>query len=459
MKRKNKNKEEKTDKKVDYDILDNVDPQLLYEVQLELAEEILDEVNGTDKKSIEDYAAVGSLLKSSAERGINDCLWHYLTARLYYGTGKLRNALEELEWCDENGGLDEDGETFLRVCVNDINSLGGYYTEYEHDMVLDYITKKFGRISMMLPDPERTRINTEIAVIDPTKTLPWKLLVTVGMGANRMKIPEIAASYSSNRIELVMYLDPQSSSNSVAEACLLLREISKMPSESGEPILHGQLYSYDKPIFEGMPYKACMIVDPLVSCRGSFENMSLDEDNEDDVYFLVVIPLHEDEADYRRDDGPDELIKRLHGSDWVLKPNRPNRCAGYVKAEEIKIYGEMIDRASELGIGKYCMASKYIPIDGEEVMIMVRVFPELLGEYNSEMSGWMFFTKEEGPTVFVDPSSLRLEEINKVCSIDPGIIPYLTMPYGTKLIRRYRGGEFIPMKDDTDRDNDGRLPS
>ncbi len=453
--------EENTDDKIEYDLLDTVDSQLLYEVQLELAEEILDEVNGTDKKCIEDYAAAGSLLESSAERGIDDCRWHYLTARLYYDTGKLTSALEELEWCDKHGGLDDDGEVLLKVCVNDINSLGGLYTEYEHTQVMEYITKKFGSISMMLPDPHPTHIYTEIAVIDQMEESPFKLLVTIGMGANRMKIPEAASSYSSERIELVMFLDQKSSSDVIAEACSLLRSLSKLPSESGEPILHGQLYSYDGPVFDSMPYRFCMITDPLIFAHRSFNTLSLGGNDEDTVCFLAVIPLYDEEADYRKDNGPDDLIKRLHSTDWILTPNRPNRCAGYVETEEVKIYGEQIDRASELGIGKYCMASKYIPIDGKEVMFMVRVYPELFGEdeNDGEMSGWMFFSKEEDPTIFLDPSSLRLEEINKVCSIDPGIVPYLTMPFGTKLIRRYKGGEFIPVNDDADKDDGGKLPS
>ena len=74
--------------------------------------------------------------------------------------------------------------------------------------VEDHIIEHFGSISRTIPVKESENLNLRIYVIEPTKEKDFYTIVTCGMGAYKMELPDDFKDTDIDRIELLMYLSP-----------------------------------------------------------------------------------------------------------------------------------------------------------------------------------------------------------------------------------------------------------
>lgn len=88
--------------------------------------------------------------------------------------------------------------------------------------------------------------------------------------------------------------------------------------------------------------------------------------------------------------------------------------------------------------GEGCIASDMITKEGWKVGYMFRDEPL----ENQPDSGWHFFKGDESDEYSNDANNFHVFALNTICNYDPEIIPYLTSPVGTHLIRT-EGGTFI----------------
>lgn len=82
------------------------------------------------------------------------------------------------------------------------------FSPYELQTVEDHIIEHFGSISRTIPVKESENLDLRIYVIEPTKERDFYTLVTCGMGAYKMELPDDFKDTDLDRIELLMYLSP-----------------------------------------------------------------------------------------------------------------------------------------------------------------------------------------------------------------------------------------------------------
>ena len=82
------------------------------------------------------------------------------------------------------------------------------YTEEELDVVESHIEKHFGAYVNVFHEIVSPDIHLDICIVDPTEERNYYMLVTLGMGAHRMNVPEELAEYKLERAELMIALPP-----------------------------------------------------------------------------------------------------------------------------------------------------------------------------------------------------------------------------------------------------------
>lgn len=82
------------------------------------------------------------------------------------------------------------------------------FSPYELQTVEDHIIQHFGNISRTIPVKESENLDLRIYVIEPTKERDFYTLVTCGMGAYKMELPDDFKDTDLDRMELLTYLSP-----------------------------------------------------------------------------------------------------------------------------------------------------------------------------------------------------------------------------------------------------------
>ncbi|MBR6400433.1 MAG: DUF2185 domain-containing protein [Firmicutes bacterium] len=78
-----------------------------------------------------------------------------------------------------------------------------------------------------------------------------------------------------------------------------------------------------------------------------------------------------------------------------------------------------------------CIATNRITVDRFPVGYMYREVPDT----NFNDSGWRFYQGNEDEEYAYDLSNSGLHSLNDICNYDPAVLPYLSLPVGTGLIR------------------------
>jgi len=134
------------------------------------------------------------------------------------------------------------------------------------------------------------------------------------------------------------------------------------------------------------------------------------------------------------------------------------RFQQYLEAEFVDDPEERVARAAE---GKpavipdwdgplFCYASDRVAQDGCKVQIMDRLIPER--EDMGWESGWAFYSGDEGDVYGEGDeyyeSHCGFYDIRDICRIDPDIIRFLNLPYGTMQMRSEDGAWYEVIRDD-----------
>lgn len=83
-----------------------------------------------------------------------------------------------------------------------------FYTEKEMELIEKYIEDTYGPFNSVLHEIASPDIHVDICVIEPTPERNYYTLVTMGMGAHRMNVPQELADMHLERAELAVSLPP-----------------------------------------------------------------------------------------------------------------------------------------------------------------------------------------------------------------------------------------------------------
>lgn len=405
------------------------------------------------------YEGAEAVLLHFYEQGVRNGEWHYQLARACFAMGRIADALSELALMEALSQMTPQAKELKRICADDMRKRTSYYNKNQRGAVLKHLEEHFGKIERIIPDPSPSVVSAEIAVIKKTGKRRKKILATVGMGAYEMMIPREISGFTPSRAELVMYI-PLDASEELEEAvCAHMRMLTRLPAERSSWVAVGHVFSNGSPMIENTGFTSEALV-ALQTDNDDEARICFFSQN-DSVAFYQLLPIYEDEMKYKIVNGIDALLKKLIPFGAVLDVSRKNSCEGYTREKEIPLLGKEIDFTSELNIGKYCAASKQVAVEGRRVGFMKRIIPESFtsdtdDELAANDSGWLFLSGEESREYLSDPYSISLYRINTICNIDSDIVRFLSLPYGTEVIRR-PNGELIVKPEEIFSDENGSV--
>lgn len=197
------------------------------------------------------------------------------------------------------------------------------YTEDEMSAVEAYIKEYFGDFSSVFHELVSPDIHVDICTIPPDGNRDYYTLVTMGMGAHRMNIPEELAGQGLERAELVIFLPPYWELDQEAMQdekwywpVRLLKSLARLPGNCDTWLGWGHTVDYREPFSENTELCAAM----LISSEEAQEECLLP--NKDTVCFYQVIPIYRDEMQYKQEKTAQELLEKMEGSSRIIDPYR-----------------------------------------------------------------------------------------------------------------------------------------
>ena len=270
-----------------------------------------------------------SLLESVREDGKDDARWHYRLGYALYFLDREAEALPCFRCAAELG--DSGTLYFIEQCEKALASEVVMYTEEEMETVEKHIVKYFGEFEKVFHEIVSPDIHVDICMIPPNEERDYCTLVTMGMGAYRMNIPEEFAEYRLGRAELAIALpsgwklDQESMKDERWYWPIrLLKSTARLPAQCdtwlgwGHTVGMGEGETYA----ENTKLCGCLLIDPQTSENGRVIG---ELPNGDPVYFYQLIPLHQDEMKYKIEHGSDALLEKMSGVvSFVVDPDRPS---------------------------------------------------------------------------------------------------------------------------------------
>ncbi|MCR5016006.1 MAG: suppressor of fused domain protein [Ruminococcus sp.] len=197
------------------------------------------------------------------------------------------------------------------------------YTPDQTEAIEDHITEHFGDFPKVFRDNSPKDVKVDIAVIPPDDDRYFLTLVTMGLGAYRMRMPKELRGQQLDRTELVLCLpanwnfDPQDAHTMWPVE--LLNRIAHLPVRHRSWIGWGHSVDYSKPFTEDTDLSAVLLLEPFFGK----ESQTCKLPDGDRVSFYQVIPLYDIEMRYKIDHGTDALLDRFGGDiDPVLDLGR-----------------------------------------------------------------------------------------------------------------------------------------
>ena len=200
------------------------------------------------------------------------------------------------------------------------------YSEEEMEAIEGHIQQYFGEFENVFHELSSPDIHVDICVVPPSKERNYYTLVTMGMGAHRMNVPEELAEYKLERAELAIALpkDWKLKHEDLKNErwywpIRLLKDLARLPITCDTWLGWGHTTDNQEPYANNTQLCAAILTGPQGTEDGS-EVCILPSGEE--VNFYQVIPLYRDELEYKLAHDTDALLDKMEGISFVVKSNR-----------------------------------------------------------------------------------------------------------------------------------------
>lgn len=203
------------------------------------------------------------------------------------------------------------------------------YTEAELVVVQAHIKQHFGDFSQVINEVESPDICLEIAIIPPRPEHNYYTLVTMGMGAHQMNVPEDEPQAELERAELLINLPPNwplADEALLEEAHFwpvrLLRQIARLPIVDDTWLDWGHIVrNAGEPYAENTELCCVLLLSPGVFGEPSYECTLPGGEL---VNFYQLIPLYQEELDFVLENGLESFLEQAPAELLaVIGPERP----------------------------------------------------------------------------------------------------------------------------------------
>ena len=200
------------------------------------------------------------------------------------------------------------------------------YTEEEMSAAEQHIKNTFGEFENVFHELVSPDIHVDICVIPPSEERDYYTLVTMGMGAHRMNVPQELAEYKLERAELAIALPPdwRLDEESMKEErwywpIRLLKVLARLPITSDTWLGWGHTMDNQKHFAEDT--KLCAAI--LVGLQNVAEGGDLCQiPGGEEVNFYQVIPLYREELEYKLKHDAEALMEQMAEVSFVVHPDR-----------------------------------------------------------------------------------------------------------------------------------------
>ena len=296
------------------------------------------EVLGTDAKpsDLRDFLAslVSYVLENDVELHDGETIGfaeddkHTITRSPGVGLPEEQMTLK-ISWASSDGDPDDDDDDPDGEAPEDEESgVPEVYTEEEMEAVEGHIQQYFGKFENVFHELSSPDIHVDICVVPPSKERDYYTLVTMGMGAHRMNVPEELAEYKLERAELAIALPgnwklkrEDLKNERWYWPIRLLKTLARLPIASDTWLGFGHTMDNEEDFAKGTKLCAAILTGPQDTEDGS-EVCILPSGEE--VNFYQVIPLYREELEYKMAHDADALLDKMDGISFVTYNTRPN---------------------------------------------------------------------------------------------------------------------------------------
>lgn len=393
--------------------------------------------------NLERYDEALQQLALIEEQGEGDSLLHYRKGYALYYLKRYQEAKCAFGRAAVLAPEDEDARAFLKLCDDALEhpdqegNSPEIYSEKEMEAVEAFIAERFGEYQNVFHEIVSPDIHVDICLVDPTPERDYYTLVTMGMGARRMNVPEELREEKLERAELLICLPRNWPLPSQEEKWYWplrwLKILARLPGNEDSWLGWGHTVPNGEPFAENTRLSGVVLVSPGQFGEGA--HLCRLPDGEE-INFYQVVPIYDEEMDYKLKNGADALVDLLAEEAFgPLDVERPNAClnrsekAFVLKKEDMKPL--LQDWEGPAG----CLATDRILVDGCKVGYMYREEPD----EDVPDSGWRFLSGDETEAYMDDAAHTGVYALNTICNYDPDVLPFLNAPYGTAFARDSHG--------------------
>ena len=377
------------------------------------------EVLGTDAKpsDLRDFLAslVSYVLENDVELHDGETIGfaaddkHTITRSPGVGLPEEQMTLK-ISWESSDGDPDDDGDDPDGEMPEDEEAgVPEVYTEEEMEAVEGHIQQYFGKVENVFHELVSPDIHVDICMVPPTEERDYCTLVTMGMGAHRMNVPEELVEYKLERAELAIALpaDWKLDQESMKDEkwywpIRLLKSLARLPINCDSWLGHGHTVENREPFADNTKLCTATLIGPQGTEDGS-EVCTLPGGEE--VNFYQVIPLYEDELDYKLEHDVDALLNKMRGISFVVNPTRQNAITrGTLSNDDFD--GEMDDASYHLE----SIEEKELPIDPINAYNHMAIYLRWCMEHDLMGEDFLKEYSEVAKQVKADPASVDLRE-------------------------------------------------
>jgi tetratricopeptide (TPR) repeat protein len=254
--------------------------------------------------------------------GREDGVWHFRVGYSLYYLEREAEAAEHFQKAIDYGDDGEDTWQFLAASRREAGLEGPQmqgnpelYTEEEMNCVQAHIEKYFGNARTVFHEIASPDIHVDILVIEPVPGRDCYILVTMGMGAHRMKTPEDLKDSNADRAEILVCLPPDWKVDEASMKDELwfwplrwLKILARVPGEENTWVGWGHTFSSDSPFAENTKFTTAMLVSPEAFSRKSWECRMPDGSA---INFYQMIPLYTEEMQFKEKTSAELLLQLL----------------------------------------------------------------------------------------------------------------------------------------------------
>ncbi len=325
----------------------------------------------------------------------------------------------KISWEPSEGGPEDEGEDDPdpetpdepedEASQDQETSAPEVYSEEEMEVIEGHIQQYFGNFETVFHELSSPDIHVDICVVPPSEEHDYYTLVTMGMGAHRMNVPEELAEYKLERAELAIALpkDWKLKQEDMKDdrwywPIRLLKSLARLPIASDTWLGWGHTMDNQEPFAPDTELCAAILTGPQGTEDGS-EFCTLPGGEE--INFYQVIPLYRDELEYKLAHDADALLDKMEGISFVVKSDRQDAVTrGTLSNDDFD--GEMDDASYHIE----SIEEKGLPIDPINAYNHMAIYLRWCMEHDLMGEEFLAEYGEVVEKVKADPASVDLRE-------------------------------------------------